>query len=129
MRDARRRTEHGAAVVLVLGLVALLVTVACVAGGVVALLATHRKAQAAADLAALAGAHDLRAGRDPCRGVVSIAGANGAEVRECQVEGEEIRVQVFVRTSALLGSRELDARARAGPTSADVAEHPGDLDP
>lgn len=108
--------EEGFAVVLVLGLVAVLTMLALVAGGVVALVATQRKVQAAADLAALAGAVDLRDGRDPCAGATEIAAANGAVLRSCAVAGRVVAVTVVVATSPLLGGRELRARARAGPS-------------
>lgn len=115
MNPGRDGDQRGVAVVLVLGMVAVLMTLALVCGGVVALVVTHRKAQAAADLAALAGATDLQVGRDACAGVGRIAEANGALVESCAVRGSEVTVTVLVRTSPLLGGRELRARARAGP--------------
>lgn len=111
----RRRDESGAAVALALGLVALLVLVAAVALGVTALVAGHRKAQAAADLAALAAASSLREGADPCAEAHEIAAANEASVTSCAVQGQTVSVSVVVQI-ALLGERELRARARAGPS-------------
>ncbi|MCX6396315.1 MAG: flp pilus-assembly TadE/G-like family protein [Propionibacteriales bacterium] len=127
MRPARRG-EGGVAVVLSLILIAVLMSFAVIAGGAVALVVDHRKAQAAADLAALAGAGGLQSGLDGCTAAGRIAEANGSVLQECVVRGPEVVVTVVVRASALLGGRSLRARARAGP-SADVAQHPGDLDP
>lgn len=101
--------------VLALGLVFVLTTAALVAGAVVAVVATHRKAQAAADLAALAGATDLQVGRDPCAAAARIAVANGAEVRRCSVLGDEVAVSVIIALPGALARREVRARARAGP--------------
>lgn len=111
------RDQRGAAIVLVLGMVGILTSLALIAGGAVALVVAHRKAQAAADLAALAGATDLQAGRDACAGAGRIAEANGALVASCTTDGVEVRVTVLMRTSPFLGRRELRALARAGPVS------------
>ena len=114
--SAGRRDERGVGVVLALGLVGVLTTFALVAGAAVALVVTHRKAQAAADLAALAGAVALRAGGDGCAGAGRVAEANGAVLRGCSVSGAEVLVTVVVTAPGVLGSRELRARARAGPS-------------
>ena len=50
------RADDGAGSVLAVAMMGLLVTVAVAVGGVVGVVATHRTAQSAADLAALAGA-------------------------------------------------------------------------
>jgi len=112
---ARRRTEDGVAVVVVLGLVGLLLTVALISGGLVAMVATHRQVQAAADLAALAGAGAARSGADPCGEAQRIARANQAELKECLVDGPVIAVVVNAIARFGPGSWAVDARARAGP--------------
>ena len=112
----RCRDERGVGVVITLGLVGVLTTLALVCAAAVALVVTHRKAQSAADLAALAGATDLRAGRDGCAGAAQVAEANGAVLRACSVAGQEVEVTVVVAAPGVLGSRELRARARAGPS-------------
>jgi len=109
-----RRDESGVAVVLALGLVALLVLVGAVGVAVVGLVAAHRQAQAAADLAALAGAEAARAGGEPCAEAARIAAANRADLRDCAVDGAVVEVEVAVVVD-LAGSRGLSARARAGP--------------
>lgn len=113
-----RRAESGAATVLGLSMIALLlmVTVACV--GATGVVATHRRAQAAADLAALAGAGALELGQPACARAAGIARHNAASVDRCDVEGQEIVVEVSSRTPELLGtSYPMRARARAGPVS------------
>lgn len=117
----RRRDQRGVAVVLALGLIAVLMTLALIAGGAAAIVVSHRKAQAAADLAALAGAADLQAGRDACSAARVIAAANGAVVENCSVRGTEVTVAVVVRAPGAVGSQELRARARAGPLLPDPA--------
>lgn len=128
MNVGGQRDQRGVAVVLVLGMIAVLTTLALIAGAAIALVVAHRKAQAAADLAALAGATDLQAGRDGCSAAQRIAVSNGAVVASCAVEGAEVVVTVVVTASGLLGGRELRARARAGP-SANIPGARGDLDP
>lgn len=113
---------------VVLGLVTVLTTIALVAGGVGSVMVAHRKAQAAADLAALAGAADLRDGRDGCVLAARIAAANGAVLADCLVDGVEVEVVVAVAVPAVPGAPTMRSRARAGP-SANVAEYPRDFDP
>lgn len=114
--------------ILVLALVGLLVFVAVVAVGVSTVVVGHRRAQAAADLAAIAGATALRDGQDPCAEAGAVADGNGAELAECSVAGATVAVVARLRLPAALGDRWVRARARAGP-SADVAEDAGDVDP
>lgn len=81
-----------------------------------AVVARHR-AQAAADLAALAGARRMPAGSAvACREAAGLAGAMRARVQTCTVEHLDVTVTVVVGvggwTSAMAG-----ARARAGPGS------------
>ena len=109
-----RRDDEGAGVVLALGLVAVLVLVGAVGVGVVGLVAAHRQVQAAADLAALAGAEAARSGREPCAVARRIAAGNRGELRDCRVTGVVVEVEVD-RVVRLLGSPTVTARARAGP--------------
>jgi len=113
--NERRRQQDGAAVVLGLGMFAVLVFVAAVTVGAVAIVLGHRQAQAAADLASLAGAGALQRGADPCAAAQVIAGRQHAVVTACVVEGESVLVTTAVRLPSALGSHELPARARAGP--------------
>lgn len=118
-RAERRRDDRGAATVLALALVALLVTVAVAAVGVAGIVVTHRRAQAAADLAALAGAQSLGRGKDGCAVAARVARANGGRLDSCQPAGMEVTVEVSVAGPRLLGAApRMHGRARAGPTSA-----------
>ena len=110
-----RADETGAGTVLAVAMMGVLVTVTVAATGVVGVVAGHRRAQSAADLAALAGAGALQAGSDPCRQAGAIARRNGATLRGCEVDGWNVAVRVAT-TMRLPGSpMELEARGRAGP--------------
>lgn len=115
MSAGRRRDERGAAVVVAVGLVAVLVFVTAVCMAVVALVLAHRKAQVAADLAALAGASALQGGADPCAAAERIAVRQDARLTGCEVDGSDVVVATGVRVGVRLGGAELPARARAGP--------------
>ena len=114
----RRRDERGAAVVIGLALVAVLVLVAAVCVGTIAIVLAHRRAQVAADLAALAAAGALRRGADPCGAAAQIAGRHRAEVTRCLVRGSAVVVDTAVTLPSALGSAPVPARARAGPVGA-----------
>lgn len=76
-----------------------------------AVVARHR-AQAAADLAALAAAQHLAAGpAAACRAAEAVAAAMGAAVGSCGVGGLDVVVSATVRTRA----GQALASARAGP--------------
>lgn len=109
-----RRTEEGAGVVLAIGVVLLLVALAVTSAGAVALIAAHRQAQSAADLAALAGAGAVRSGREGCAEAERIAAANGADLTRCASASGVIEVVVDVEVG-LVGAWTLSGRARAGP--------------
>jgi secretion/DNA translocation related TadE-like protein len=115
----------GVASVLVVALTGVLVLLGLSAAFLVATVAAHRRVQAAADLAALAGATTAQPGGagawsavpgDPCTVAAQIAAANGAWLMSCRVEASDVLV-----TAALDGPRfaghgwVLTGRARAGP--------------
>jgi secretion/DNA translocation related TadE-like protein len=108
--------QRGSAVpfaVACLGLLVLLGAALCVAG---AMVVDHRRAQAAADLAALAGASALADGGDGCDAARRIAAGNGSSLTACAAEGTDLRVTVVVRGPGWLGGHgDLAAKARAGP--------------
>jgi secretion/DNA translocation related TadE-like protein len=117
MRPARwRRDQRGAATVLVMpfvGVLALVTVVLAFHGGV---LVTQRRVQAAADLAALAGAAALQRGEDGCSAASAVAGRNGARLSGCQTSGPDVVVTVERDGPAVLGrSVTVEASARAGP--------------
>jgi secretion/DNA translocation related TadE-like protein len=95
--------------------VAVLITVTL--GGVwvgAAVLARHR-AQAAADLAALAAAARLPAGPESaCREAQALAAAMRATLRGCDIAHLDVVVTVAVGTGLRIGG-EARAAARAGP--------------
>ena len=110
------RDQRGAASLLIVALLSLLLLVGAALGVVAAMVWAHRTAQSAADLAALAGAAGLQQGEDACAAASRIAGANDARVASCVVEGEEAVVEVTVTGPRWLGQgADLSARARAGP--------------
>ena len=68
------RDQRGAASLLVVALLSVLLLVGAALGVVAAMVWAHRVAQSAADLAALAGAADLQEGEDACAAASRIAG-------------------------------------------------------
>lgn len=118
MRDgSQARGEEGVAVVVGLALVAVLVLVAGVCVGTVAIVLAHRRAQVAADLSSLAAAAALQRGGDACRAATLIAGRHDALVTGCAVEGTSVLVTTAVTLPPVLGGEQLRARSRAGPVS------------
>ncbi|WP_436702030.1 Rv3654c family TadE-like protein [Nocardioides sp. BYT-33-1] len=113
--------ERGAASVLTLAMAGVLLLVGAAAGVVGAIVVAQRRAQAAADLAALAAATALagqvgHSGRDPCATAAEVAADNGAELHSCRTDGHEAEVAVRVRGPRWLGQdQDLVATARAGP--------------
>ena len=79
-----------------------------------AVIARHR-AQAAADLAALAAARGLPAGpAGACRDADAVGAAMGVTLTTCRVDGLDVLVSVRVENPGPLGRAAL-ASARAGP--------------
>lgn len=118
MRPARRvaRGDDGAATLLVTACLGLLLLVGAALAVIAAMIAAHRSAQAAADLAALAGALAVRDGGEVCGAASDVAAANGARVTRCSVAGDDVTVRVEVAGPRWLGQRhDLAAEARAGP--------------
>jgi len=94
----------------------LLMFVGLALGGVAAIVLAHRSAQAAADLAALAGASAAATGVDACSAAMRIAEANKSSVVRCELVGEIATVVVRVDGPLLVGRRyAVTAEARAGP--------------
>ena len=113
----RRRGERGASTVLVVSIAGLLLWVGAALGVVAAMVAAHRTAQAAADLAALSGATRLADGGDACAEATAVAAANDARLTSCAVDDRDVRVVVEVTGPHWLGqAADLTAEARAGPS-------------
>ncbi|MGN0063892.1 MAG: Rv3654c family TadE-like protein [Nocardioides sp.] len=122
MRAGRTRErssdERGAATVLVVALAGLLCFVAVALAGAGGLVLAQREAQAAADLAALAGAVAANgtAGGDPCGQAHRVAVRNGARLTRCTEKAGTVDVDVEVDVRGPmrpLGA--VPAAARAGP--------------
>ena len=109
--------QRGAATVLAVAMTGVLLLAGAAAGVVGAIVVAHRQAQAAADLAALAGASTLAVGGgDACRAASGVATANDAELRSCSVLGSDVLVEVVVAGPRWLGQdQDLVGTARAGP--------------
>lgn len=111
-----REAERGAASLLVVTCVALLLVIGSALGVVAALVRSHRSAQSAADLAALAGAAAWQRGEDGCQVAAELARANSAELVGCHVIGDDLVVAVATVGPRWLGqTADLTAQARAGP--------------
>ncbi|MGC5615443.1 Rv3654c family TadE-like protein [Georgenia sp. Z1491] len=118
-RVVDRDREHGAATVLVAGVVAsmllLLVGVLALARVQVA----RQEAQGAADLGSLAAAGALQHGAAPaeaCARSTGVVGLNEAATVSCEVEGEEVVVSATVLVElGVFGTYDAVAHARAGP--------------
>lgn len=98
-----RRGDRGAGTLLVAMLLALLVGLAVVVAGAAQVRATVVRLQGAADLASLAGAEAQRTRRVACPAARASATANGVEVVECLVEGDEVEFVVRVSVVAPVG--------------------------
>lgn len=100
-----------------MAVIAVVVAVAVGIGGVGAVILARHRAQAAADLAALAAASDVAGGRETaCAQAVSVAAAMRADVVGCELDGLDVVVEV--RTAVGAGAWQLGparAAARAGP--------------
>jgi len=112
-----RSGERGSATLVAVAMMAVLMSITL--GGTVvgsAVIARHR-AQAAADLAALAAAGRIASGpQSACGFAGSVAAANGAKVSGCTVEELDVVVTVEVAVSlGSLGIAPAAAAARAGP--------------
>ncbi len=107
------RGEGGAATILVVamaGVLMFVMTGLAAAGGLVT---AQRRAQAAADLAALAGASRLD---EACAEAGEIAAANTAALEVCRVDGRDVTVEVSVPGPRVpWRDVRVSAEARAGP--------------
>lgn len=113
-RDGPHRPEEGSATVLVVAMAGVLMFVMVGLAAVGGLVTAQRRAQAAADLTALAAAAALDA--DACAEALRVAAANSASLDGCEVDGSEVRVTVSVAAPTMPGrDLRVSAEARAGP--------------
>lgn len=100
----------------VIACLAVLLLLGAALGVVAAMVRTHRAAQSAADLAALAVASALVGGGEPCSAGARIAAANGARLIGCVLDRRVATVRVVVPGPHWLGQvADLEGEARAGP--------------
>jgi secretion/DNA translocation related TadE-like protein len=115
-----RDSERGSATLISVAMMAVLLAIT-LGGSVVgsAVIARHR-AQAAADLAALAAAGRIASGpQSACAWATSVAKANGAKATGCTVEELDVVVTVEVAVAlSRIGMASASAAARAGPVGA-----------
>ncbi|KRF16561.1 hypothetical protein ASG90_09770 [Nocardioides sp. Soil797] len=112
--------DEGSASLLLVSLVGVVVLLGLGASFMTATASAHRRAQAGADLAALAGAGTLQDGGDACAASGRVAAANDSELVSCQVIGEDVLVWVRVVGPEFLGHTfEINGRSRAGPQGVD----------
>jgi secretion/DNA translocation related TadE-like protein len=120
------RSTRGSAAVLAVTVMGLLVAVALLATAVGGVVADQRRAESAADLAALAGAAAAQAGRDACSTAAHVARRNGAWLARCETDGEVVTLTVRRPTRIALlrlvgAGPAVTAGARAGPVEAGSA--------
>lgn len=111
-----KETERGSGTALALALILILGAAGYILAALGAAFAAGQRAEAAADLAALAAAqvlNDPLAPGDPCRVAEEIA---AVPITRCEISGTEVIIEVTdtVDLGAFAG-RDLVARARAGP--------------
>ncbi|GAA2741705.1 hypothetical protein GCM10009868_08750 [Terrabacter aerolatus] len=115
-RGARHPRERGAASVLVLSLVGVVLALTVGALVVASAVVASQQARLAADLASLAGASAIQEGVAPagaCARAVAVAQANRAATQSCSSDGVVVEMRVSV--PAGLWPDPAVARARAGP--------------
>jgi secretion/DNA translocation related TadE-like protein len=118
----------GAATLLALAMAGVLLLVGASLGVVGAMVVDHRRAQAAADLAALAGATATARGDQGCGAAGVVAGLNDAELLDCVVDGATVTVRVEVSGPRWLGQQaDLEASARAGPATFGAEKTSGEV--
>lgn len=108
--------DRGAASVLVIGVVAVLLVLGSGAFTIVGVVAASHRGRLAVDLAAVAAAMDLQLSGDAaaaCGRGMGIARANGARMTKCAVDGDGVSISVEV--DAPRWPFPAVARAKAGP--------------
>ncbi|MES9602978.1 Rv3654c family TadE-like protein [Actinomadura sp. NPDC000929] len=117
-----RGGDRGSGTVWVLGFAVLVWVVGVAAVLVGGVRGARHGGEAAADMAALAGAaRVVDGGRSACARARQIASGSGARMVRCRVRGETVDVSVAVEVPMLMGlkGRRIVSRARAGPVERD----------
>jgi secretion/DNA translocation related TadE-like protein len=110
------RRDEGSSTVLVLGFVTVLLLVGGLVASAASLVVTRHRAEAAADLAALAAAGRAFEGQlAACAAARHVAVAQGVRLLGCRLDGLDAVVEVGVRAPGRLGELGLvHGRAKAG---------------
>ena len=111
----RLRSQSGSATVLAMTAVGCLLAATWLVLVMAGLVVGQRRVEAAADLAALAGATAAGAGRPACPAAAAVAVANGSTLGVCRVQGRVVRLEAMLEPALLPGRATLRAQARAGP--------------
>jgi secretion/DNA translocation related TadE-like protein len=113
-----RADERGAGSVLALPLLGVVAVTALLLAHLAGALVAARRAAAAADLAALAGAEAWRRGADACGAAALVAARNHAALETCRVAVDDVLLTVRVDVPGVVGRAvRVTAQARAGPSS------------
>ncbi|WP_374112356.1 Rv3654c family TadE-like protein [Rhodococcus sp. CH91] len=108
--------DRGSASILGCSVMAALVVITATALHAGSAVVTRHRAQAAADLSALAVASALDSGVSAaCEAAVPITARMRVRVRRCEIHGWDAVVEVAAPVSALFDGKETKAVARAGP--------------
>lgn len=120
----RGRSDEGSSTVLVLGFVTVLLLVGGMVASVACLAAARHQAEAAADLAALAGAGRAFEGEAAaCAAARHVVDAQEGELLRCRLDGADVLVEVGVRPPGGLGALGLvRGRAKAGRRAQGTSE-------
>ena len=97
-------SDRGSATVFVVIGLALVLFAGCAMAAVGGLVAAHRRAQSAADLAAIAGARALGTSREPCAAAAVVAAANAATIEDCRASSRDVTLTVSVAGPDLTGT-------------------------
>ena len=111
----RLRSQSGSATVLAMTAVGCLLMVTWVVLTLAGLAVGQRRVEAAADLAALAGATAAATGQTAGPAAAAVALANGATLGVCRVKGRVVELEALLEPGFLRGGATLRAQARAGP--------------
>ena len=114
--------DKGSATVLSLALICVLLLAGSLTWAILDAALAHRRAGAAADLSAIAGA---LANGDACTAAFRVAQANAAHLESCDVDGRDVTVTVSVAPSPVVAwiaeragapTPRVTSSARAGPS-------------
>ena len=116
---ARARDDRGSASIWLLGIGLAVVSLAAAVAWAAGVLVTQHRAQAAADLGALAGAPYAVQGLSvACAAAARVVEANDARLVDCTSSGLDVTITVAARSAGRGGPPVVSATARAGPERA-----------